>query len=293
MTGRESLRWSAALVRDGLRVELGAYRSMVLVDLEELVDQPGRPVAKLAAELGDGWIPSVDEALSGITLRPIHDEIRRRVAAAVDLVRGVAVGESTGRPRVAASAPTPAGGTVSPPPLADVAAEIVGTLDGEAFDELRLRPIVVDALRTAGFDGPDAERGADIVRGLVVADHALRGLDDEAVAAWFGDPTMSRVLYVHDAGGVRWFDRDAFELTGATIDRLGPARTARDGAAGSRIAELARSASDAGYRVDELLARLGRRRRAPDPSRRGPRHRTSEPAPLADDPRAGRVRRRN
>jgi glycosidase len=241
MTGLEGLRWSAGLVRDGLRVELGAYRCLVLVDLEELADEPGRPVATLAAELGDGWIPSIDEASTGIVLRPVHDEIRRRLAAA------------TKRPRrgPATAAALPANSAAQ----AKVVATFVEALEGEPFEERRLRPIVSDALRKAGLDGSAAERGTDLIRGLVTADPALRRLDDATVAAWFKDPALREALYVHDAGGIAWFDRDAFELLVATVARLAtPALKAAE--ATNRVAALTRRAETAGYKVDELLAGL-------------------------------------
>ena len=236
MTGLEGLRWSAGLVRDGLRVELGAYRCLVLVDLEELADAPDRPVAKLAAELGDGWIPSIDEALAGIALRPVHEQVRKRLAAAVK------------RPRGATAAPLPA----NPTKQVEVVARVVEVLDGERFDERRLRPLVGEALRSAGMDGSVAERGADLVRALVIADPGLRRLDDATVAAWFRDAAVRDALYVHDAGGVAWFDRDAFELLVATI-----ARTS-GGPDPKRVAALAAAAASAGYKVDVFVAALGR-----------------------------------
>ena len=55
MTGLESLRSSAAIASDGFRVELGAYRCHVLVDIGELVDGP-RPIARLAERLENGWV---------------------------------------------------------------------------------------------------------------------------------------------------------------------------------------------------------------------------------------------
>ncbi|MEO8230082.1 MAG: alpha-amylase, partial [Chloroflexota bacterium] len=266
MTGLEGLRWSAGLVRDGLRVELGAYRCLVLVDLEELADQPERPIATLAAELGDGWIPSIEEALTGIVLRPVHDEIRRRLAAVV------------GRPRrAAAAAPLPA----SPAAQAKILAGFVEALAGEPFDERRLRPLVSDALRKARLNGSAAERGADLIRSLVTADRAMRRLDDATVAAWFKDPALRDALYVHDAGGIAWFDRDAFELLVATVARLAkPALKAAEAA--TRVAALAGRAEKAGYRVDELLSGLAEPTSETTYSRRAPK------APAARAPRAGR-----
>ncbi len=82
MTGLEALRWSANLEREGLHVALSAYGCHVLVDLEELADEPDRPVSILAHELGEGWIPSIDEALARIALRPAHADVRARLSAA-------------------------------------------------------------------------------------------------------------------------------------------------------------------------------------------------------------------
>ncbi len=261
MTGLEGLRWSAGLARDGLRVQLGAYRCHVLVDLVELADEPGRPVATLAVELGDGWVPSVEEALTGIALRPVHDEARRRLAAALERLRPSTAGAPPAATPPAAIPPGVAalpGAAAEPEPVrmdeADVLAAFVGALDGEPFDERRLRPIVADALRGAGFDGAEAERGADVVRGLVAAPPDLRRLDDATVAAWFDDPALREALYVHDAGGLRWFDRDAFETLTATVARLETGATGE--AAAARVAGLATLAEAAGYRVDQLAAAL-------------------------------------
>jgi hypothetical protein len=137
-----------------------------------------------------------------------------------------------------------------PPPLAAVLAEVVRALDGEPFDERRLRPVVVEALRSAGFDAPDAERGADVVRGLVIADPSRRALDDATAAGWFDDPALGTTIRVHETGGVRWFDRDAFETLAATISGLAGEPDP------DRVAVLAALAEGAGYRVDELLASL-------------------------------------
>ena len=253
MTGLEGLRWSAGIARDGFRVQLSAYRCHVLVDLLELADEPGRPVATLAAELGDGWVPSVEDTLTGIALRPVHDEIRGRLAAAVEpfVAPGTAGAGRSGTGDHAAVA-DPA--VADRDELAAIVVAIVTALDGAPFDERRLRPLVLDALRSAGRDGSDAERGADLVRGLVRSGSARRALDDATVAGWFDDPALGEALYVHDAGGIRWFDRDAFEDLAATVARLAP--TPGGEPDDDRVARLGVLAEAAGYRVDELAAAL-------------------------------------
>ncbi len=248
MTGFEGLRWSAGIARDGLRVELDAYRCHVLVDLEELADQPGRPVATLAVELGDGWIPSIDEALAGIVLRPAHEAARARLAAAITRLRPKAASSAPGRkPTRRGPATAPAG----PLDRGLILAAFVEALDGEPFDAQRLRPVVAEALRGAGLDGAEAERGAGIVRGLVLTAPALRRLDDATVAAWFDDPQLGAALSVHVAGGTAWFDRDAFEQLAAAVAVLASGEPGVDAA---RVADLANRAAAAGYRVDDLRA---------------------------------------
>ncbi len=250
MTGLEGLRWSAGIARDGLRVELGAYRCHVLVDLEELADQPGRPVATLAVELGDGWIPSIDDALAGIALRPVHDAVRARLAAATARLRSAGTPKTPGR---RPARPGPATVAVELVQRGRILAAFVEALDGEPFDGQRLRPVVAEALHGAGLDDAEAERGAGIVRGLVMAPPALRRLDDATVAAWFDDPELAAALSVHVAGGTAWFDRDAFAQLAATVAVLASDGPAADTA---RIAELADRAAAAGYRVDDLRATL-------------------------------------
>ncbi len=258
MTGLETLRWSAAIARDGLWFELSAYRCHVLVDLAEIGDEPDRPVATLAVELGNGWIPSIDEAVRGIALRPVHAAIRERLTAALASEPIKPAGRSKTGSR---SRPTPA----DPGLTGALLAAAVEALAGEPFDERRLWPIVVDALMAAGLDGAAADRGAGVVRGLVLADPAAWSLADSVVATWFDDPILGQALRVHEADGARWFDRDAFLDLIATVDRLQAASAALTTAAATTTpppapgptVELATLAESTGYRVDDLVASLG------------------------------------
>jgi glycosidase len=287
MTGLEQLRSSSEIARDGLLVELGAYRCHVFVDIAEVADGP-RPVARLAAELGGRGVPSIDEALLGLELEPVHAQIRARLGEAIRAIEGASGAGPSRSDREAR--------------LVAVAAVV---LSDEPFDERRLWPVVRETLGDDGLDPSAAERDTGIVRGLVLAPRALRALDDAAVAAWFGDPVLRDALRVHDSGGVTWFERDAFALLVAGVGVLATPRptqptesfqpvvrpasplrsvpSARSASApveplsgpsapaGDRSVELADLAAASGYRVDDLLAALGqataRRSRAETSSR--------------------------
>jgi glycosidase len=272
MSGLEHLWSSAETAEHGLRVELGPYRCHVFVDLAEMADGP-RPVARLHAELGGRGVPSIDEALLWLELEPVHADVRARLAGAFAAAEVAEAAEAAKRPATAPPAtkrptkrptrkpttkPTdkPTARATEPGPTAagrlaerEVALLVaaVRTLEGEPFDDRRLGPIVRDALAAAGHDPAAADRGARIVRGLVVATASLRALDDATIAAWFADPTFRDALRVHEASGATWFEREAFERLVAAVGRLALTTT-------NRPAELAALAEAAGYRVELLLA---------------------------------------
>ncbi|HSS36188.1 MAG TPA: alpha-amylase, partial [Patescibacteria group bacterium] len=253
MSGLEGLRWSAGIARDGWPFALSAYRCHVLVDLAEIGDEPDRPVSTLAVELGDGWVPSIDEALLGIALRPVHAALREHLATALAAVPATPAGPSKAVKRSKAVKPgaVPHPGTTAADPArrAAILATAVSVLDGEPFDDRRLWPVVIDALRSAGLDDVAADRGTGVVRGLVLAGPAARTVDDPVVAGWFGDPFLAAALRVHEADGVRWFDREAFVDLVGTVGRLVDAAGSSSGDPDRRATLLAR-AEAAGYRVD-------------------------------------------
>jgi hypothetical protein len=247
MTGLEHLRSSSEIARDGLPVELGAYRCHVFVDVVEIADGP-RPIARLAAELGGRGVPSIDEALLAMELEPVHASIRARLGEAI---------------RAAEHAPVagpPASGSGSGfDREAGLVAAAASVLWGEPFDERRLWPVVRETLRGIGLDPSAAERDTGIVRGLVLTPRTLHALDDAAVAAWFGDAALRDALRVHESEGVTWFERDAFVLVVAAVAVFATAGTAGPTPpAGDRSVQLAALAAAAGYRVDTMLGALGR-----------------------------------
>jgi glycosidase len=277
MTGLEHLRSSSEIARDGLPVELGAYRCHVFVDMAEIADGP-RPVARLAAQLGGRGVPSSDEALLTMELEPVHVDIRARLGEAIRAVEDAPV---AGPPESGSGSDREAG----------LVAAAASMLWGEPFDERRLWPVVRETLRGVGLDPSAAERDTGIIRGFVLTPRTLHGLDDAAVAAWFGDAALRDALRVHESEGVTWFERDAFVLVVAAVSVLATARrsgqtesfqpVARPAAtprsapssrsarpsvepttgptplASDRSVQLAALAAAAGYRVDAMLAALG------------------------------------
>ncbi len=254
MSGREGLRSSAGIARDGFRVELAAYECRVYVDLGELPDGP-RLVGQLAERLGHGTVPSIDEALSLLELEPEHAAIGQRLAVAL------------------ASASDGRGG--ARPASGDLVAAAVRVVDGRSFDAERLWPVIRAALAGAKLPADDVDRATGVVRGLVLTGAAVRRLDRRSVADWFDRPALREALHVNEAEGSTWFDRNAFRLLvdavaalavgGTPATRPAPDATAQadggrpsepiepPGIAPTRLIDLA---ARAGYRLDALLTAL-------------------------------------
>jgi hypothetical protein len=253
-SGLESLRPVEEVRRRGLHVQLEAYSRLVLLEIAEVTSTAAEPWAALAAELGGGWLPSLDEALADLRLRPVHDAVARLLEPAADVAaRWAEVAAAAGL----VDAPPP---PVAPGPPADravLAAALLSPLGRARFDALRLGGV----LRRIGLDDRKVAR-ARIAIGLPhPADVADPGMLAEQ---WLADPDVRAFLAVHDWEGAEWLDRDRWlellELA-AELDRA--AGRARRSPA---IAALRSAAEAAGYRTDALAADLrsrpGRRRAA-------------------------------
>jgi hypothetical protein len=241
-TGTETLRSLGELRSHGLFVQLGAYGCLVIDELREVVSSADEPWAALAAEIGWAWVPSLDDALADLRLRPVHE----RVAAAVD----------------GADPATAARG---------IEAALDG-VDRQAFDDLRL----ATPLRRAGFDDA-AIRATRVAVGLphpaVVRDAAT------LARRWLDDPDVRAFLDVHDWEGRTYLSRkrwlDLVALAGA-LDRAGGARRASP--ALGRLRTAAERAGDDVDRLLEVLAAGALPRRAPSKVRGGPRRPPRPPA---------------
>jgi len=70
-TGLEYLRSSGEIWERGLYFELNAYQSHVFMDFREVEDGEGAPYRELAALLGGRGVPSVDNELRALFIRPV------------------------------------------------------------------------------------------------------------------------------------------------------------------------------------------------------------------------------
>jgi glycosidase len=76
-SGMETLQASSAIHADGLPLALDGYGSRVFLDIRELSDPTGRSWTRLAADLDGRAVTSLDDALRDLSLRPIHEPLRR------------------------------------------------------------------------------------------------------------------------------------------------------------------------------------------------------------------------
>ncbi len=293
-SGLEFLRPVAELRDRGLHVQLHAYQSLVYWDLRELTDATG-VWARLAERLDGRGVPSLEGALRELQLTPVHDALRAAIAepSRVAVERLVAtVAEATGTDgdqaavvdavEVRAEHAGPALAAIGDAsreaalrlwallsPLGSLAAGApVGPTSRAWYEELRLAPVVADALRGQELDEAGAWWAAERVRTLL--DLPLpstvggRGPDaaTRLIDAWLAHPAVRPFIRVNSYQGTEWFHRESFDELLDWMDRLeriaGPAfARARPSDRPSAVARrLAEAAEASGYRVDALRTAL-------------------------------------
>ncbi|MEO5940851.1 MAG: alpha-amylase family glycosyl hydrolase, partial [Candidatus Limnocylindrales bacterium] len=260
-SGLESLR-SIGEIRDrGLFVDLGPYECLVLDEIREVMSTADDPWAGLAGELHGRGVPSLDEALADLRLRPVHATVGRLLVAMSDAeiaARRAELLAAAGVEPVAAAGAAPAARPASGPDRATGAEPLPhGGLDPAARAALRLRPVdrasfdrlrLGTALRGAGIDPAAIER----VRLALELDHPRTVADAAALAvAWLADPDVRAFLQVHEWDGAEWLVHErwlALVDLGEALDRAGGVqRTSPVSARLRRAAELA------GDRVDAIV----------------------------------------
>ena len=85
LTGLEYLRRADSLSERGLTLNLHAYQCHVFLDWRELHATAQQPWDRLCDQLNGAGVPSLDDALVNLELRPVHDALRLQLDP--DLVR--------------------------------------------------------------------------------------------------------------------------------------------------------------------------------------------------------------
>ena len=80
-TGQEYLHRSSDVAQRGLRLVLGAYEHHVLLDWRDLRDDATHRWSELCDHLEGRGVPSLDDALKTLELRPVHEQLSRILSA--------------------------------------------------------------------------------------------------------------------------------------------------------------------------------------------------------------------
>jgi glycosidase len=83
ITGLEYLRRANEVAERGMRVELHAYQCHVFLDWRELRPTAREPWDRLCDYLNGRGVPSLDDALINLELRPVHDALRAALEPAL------------------------------------------------------------------------------------------------------------------------------------------------------------------------------------------------------------------
>jgi glycosidase len=150
--GLEYVREVGDLRGRGLRVELEAYATRVLLDWRDVPAEAAGEYRALAADLGGAGVPSVAGALAERRLRPLHDavailvnerlvgEVSEAVGAHLAVAAAAAAAVAPPAPAETPGAepgPAPAAAEPAAGPLAPDLAALVAVWRGRALDALR------------------------------------------------------------------------------------------------------------------------------------------------------------
>ena len=291
----EYLRSVAEIRERGLHVQLHAYESRVFWDMRELHDGAGI-WRRLAERIGERGVPSLEDELRNEQLAPVHEALRAAIAEPSREAAGRvvdAVAEATGSmgdrgkvvDRIVArwEASQLQADTIEDPsqaaallvwtllsPLGSLPAGApVGPTSRAWYEELRMAPVVADALRSRGLDEGAAWWAAERVRTLLdlPLPSTIGGpagtLPLRLVDAWLAHPAVRPFIRVNAWEGVEWFHRESWDELLTWVSRLErivvpPAgRGARAGGQSVLERKLATAAEASRHQVDLLRASLG------------------------------------
>jgi len=146
---------------------------------------------------------------------------------------------------------------------------MVGPTSRAWYEELRLAPVVADALRSRGLDEGVAWWAAERVHTLLdlplpsMLGGPARTLPLRLVDAWLSHPAVRPFIRVNAWEGAEWFHRESWDELLAWVERLEwilspeDARLPRPVERSALEMALTDAADVAGYRVDRLREALG------------------------------------
>ena len=180
LDGMEYIRETGDLRDRGLRVELEAYGTRILLDWREIGGEAAAEYRALAGDLGGAGVPSVEAALAERRLRPLHDAVAilvndalvRDVTEALAAHLAAAARAGAEAPAAPAALPPPRATTGGSPTTARVP-EIPATAAPPNLDAL------VEAWRVRALD---ALRAIRAVARPAVPDHELEEQADRFAA---------------------------------------------------------------------------------------------------------------
>ena len=163
-TGLEYLRSGRDLCREGMYIELPAYACHVFLDWREVRDGEGKSYGELAGSLAGRGVPSIDEALVELRLRPVHEALRAVMGSEAVWAAVQGEPEPIGRGELA-----------------------VGAVEGSSADggATRSRDLEGRLLRLLEAVGRQAGRGSDPAR-----DEQLARMAVERIEAIAGLPSL-------------------------------------------------------------------------------------------------------
>ena len=177
---------------------------------------------------------------------------------------------------------------------------MVGPTSRAWYEELRLAPVVADALRSRGLDEGVAWWAAERVHTLLdlplpsMLGGPAEALPLRLVDAWLSHPAVRPFIRVNAWDGAEWFHRESWDELLEWVERLEwilspeDVRPPRPVERSALEMALTDAADVSGYRVDRLREALGAKAE-PEPANREPSSPT--PSPSAADPSPSPSRR--
>lgn len=219
VTGQEFIRRNRDLIREGLRVELGAYKYQVLLDWRQVPETPDHSYGLLHDRLHGRGVPSLQDELRNLHLQPLHQAYRVLVNA-----------EAFGELREAGGLPDDLAGAARE--FARVAGEFTGsTPDADAYMQAATRNLQA-ALGVGGLN-TELKRPAQGLR-AALEDLQIRLNEpaaQNALLAWAVTESLVNLAADGDAEKVQvasaWIDEWQLDKLIAEALRAGGADDAR------------------------------------------------------------------